>query len=174
MLCPSAGTSFPWDSRKCPDFSAGLPERFRAQGAPPVAHHSLCPRACTCPTGGQGNPARARRAGVRGQRSKLPQTENEVLAYEFTAGSFTKQGTHRKGGINRAKWMCGVLQGRAGKSAALEDRVRRRRDLSGHCGFLTRLSGPGLPVTVAWCGHTANIWMTNEDYEPQRTRLTDA
>lgn len=42
---------------------------------------------------------------MRGQRSKLPQTENEGLVYEFTAGSFTKQGTHRKGVGNKQRKM---------------------------------------------------------------------
>lgn len=40
---------------------------------------------------------------MRGQRSKLPQTENEGLVYEFTTGSFMKQGTHRKGGDKQRK-----------------------------------------------------------------------
>lgn len=113
-LCPQTGMSFPLDSRKWPAVFAGSSGRFRAQGAPQAPPHSLCARACTWPMGGEGVPAAHAGLGCRGRGLKPQQTENEGSVYEFTAGSFMKQDTHKKvGGMNSAKWVCRVRQGPA-------------------------------------------------------------
>ena len=48
------------------------------------------------------------------------------------------------------------------------------RECTFHCVLSYPLSGQGLAVTVTPGGHTANIWITNEECRHQKTHLTGA